>query len=185
MEAVLKHASVVVQIQSDIVNRAQEGDHEAFEVLYCEHVDRVYVLCLRLSGSADRADELTQETFVRAWQVLGTFRGESQFSSWLRRLAVNVVLADMRTERRRYARLFTTSVLHLYDRPESDSHPGQRMDLEDSISSLPPQARMVFVLHDVEGYRHEEITEQMGIPVGTSKAQLHRARSILKEVLCS
>jgi RNA polymerase sigma-70 factor (ECF subfamily) len=146
-------------------------------------VGRIYALCLRTCGDASRAEELTQDVFVRTWQVIGSFRGESAFSSWLHRVAVNVVLTDFRAEKRRTARVAGTDDLEPFDDAERLSEPGVAIDLENAIGKLPPQARITFVLHDIEGYRHEEIAEQMGIAVGTSKAQLHRARKLLREVL--
>lgn len=165
------------------VQRAQRGDRGAFEELYREHVGRVYAVCLRICADTARAEELTQDVFVRTWQMLPTFRGESAFSSWLHRLAVNVVLVDFRSQRRRTARVHTSDDLEQYDAPEHASAPGSSIDLEDAIRTLPPQARTIFVLHDVEGYKHEEIAEQLELAVGTCKAQLHRARKLLKEVL--
>jgi RNA polymerase sigma-70 factor (ECF subfamily) len=132
---------------------------------------------------SSRAEELTQDVFVRAWQMLHTFRGESAFSSWLHRVAINVVLADIRSAKRRTARIAVVDDGSLEDAEERVSIAGSGIDLEHAVASLPPQARTVFVLHDIEGYRHEEIAVMMGIATGTSKAQLHRARKLLKEVL--
>ncbi|HWP81710.1 MAG TPA: RNA polymerase sigma factor [Bacteroidota bacterium] len=163
--------------------KAQNGSHDAFEELYRIHVGRVYALCLRLSRETSRAEELTQDVFVRAWQMLHTFRGESAFSSWLHRLAVNVVLTDIRSARRRTTRVSLADDETLEDFELSVTPPGTGVDLERAIGELPTQARAVFVLHDIEGYRHEEIGKLMSIAVGTSKAQLHRARKLLKEML--
>lgn len=115
--------------------------------------------------------------------MIGSFRGESAFSSWLHRVAINVVLVDIRSTRRREARVLPTDDLTMYDDAENVAAPGEALDLENAIASLPPQARTIFVLHDIEGYRHEEIAELLGLAVGTCKAQLHRARMLLKEVL--
>ena len=161
----------------------QGGDRRAFEQLYRLHVGRVYALCLRIAADSGRAEELTQDVFVRVWEMIGSFRGESAFSSWLHRVTVNVVLVDIRSSRRRSARVFATDDLSAYDTTETESQPGTAVDLEAAIASLPPQARTTFVLHDIEGYRHEEIAELMGLATGTSKAQLHRARKLLKEAL--
>jgi RNA polymerase sigma-70 factor (ECF subfamily) len=147
------------------------------------HVGRVYALCLRIAADSGRAEELTQDVFVRVWEMIGSFRGESAFSSWLHRVTVNAVLVDIRSSRRRSARVFVTDDLTAYDTTETDSPPGTALDLESAIASLPPQARMIFVLHDIEGYRHEEIANLMNLAPGTCKAQLHRARKLLKEVL--
>ncbi|MCI0707885.1 MAG: RNA polymerase sigma factor [Ignavibacteriae bacterium] len=162
---------------------AQSGNREAFEQIYREHVGRVYAVCIRICGDRVRAEELTQDVFVRTWQMLPTFRGESAFSSWLHRLAVNVVLVDYRAQRRRTSRVYTAENLEQYDSPETASAPGDAIDLEDAVRQLPPQARAIFILHDIEGYKHEEIAEQLELAVGTCKAQLHRARKLLKEVL--
>lgn len=169
--------------EHDLVARARAGDTAAFECLYRAHVGRVYAICLRMVGDAGRAEVLTQDTFVRAWQTLGGFRGESAFGSWLYRVAVNVVLVDLRGARRRTARVAVTDDLEAFDRPAAAPAAEAAMDLEAAVAALPPQARAVLVLHDVEGYRHDEIAAQMGIAPGTSKAHLHRARQLLREVL--
>jgi RNA polymerase sigma-70 factor (ECF subfamily) len=167
----------------DLIRRAQNGDRAAFEQLYRKYSGRVYAVCLRISANAAHAEELTQEAFVRAWQMLATFRGESDFFSWLYRLAVNVVFSDMRSKRRRVSRVMTTDNLSMYDQKSNAGIDGATIDLEKAIAALPKQARAVFVLHDVEGYRHEEIAEMMKLSVGTCKSQLHRARRILREAL--
>jgi RNA polymerase sigma-70 factor (ECF subfamily) len=163
---------------------ARSGDDLAFERLYRQHVGRVYALALRLCGSAAEADSLTQDTFVRAWERLATFRGESTFGTWLHRLAVNVILGDRRTEWRRNHRITASGdLLELQVAESRTPQPGIRLDLEAAIAALPAGARTVFVLHDVEGYEHAEIAELSGIAVGTSKAQLFRARRLLREAL--
>ncbi|HEU4463905.1 MAG TPA: sigma-70 family RNA polymerase sigma factor [Gemmatimonadota bacterium] len=166
---------------SDLVRRAQAGDRAAFKRLYEDHVGRVYALCLRLTGDSEDAMERTQDVFVRAWGKLGSFRGEAAFATWLHRLAVNVVLTDRRATGRRDRRTDAAAVMG----PRSEPAPraGLAVDLERAIAALPPGARAVFVLYDVEGYRHEEIAEMTGIAAGTSKAQLHRARKLLREAL--
>lgn len=167
----------------DVVRRAQAGDSSAFESLYREHSPRVYALCLRLSGgSTVDASELLQDVFVRAWRGLRNFRGESAFSSWLHRLTVNAMLERVRSEKRRTAR-----VLFMED-PGADlvtveSQPDTQMDLESAIAALPEGARIVFVLHEIEGYQHAEIAERLGVAEGTVKAQLHRARKLLMKAL--
>ena len=167
----------------ETVRLAQQGDVAAFERLYRENVDRIYALCLRMSGDAAKAQELAQDVFVRAWQKLNGFEGKSAFSTWLHRLAVNVVLGNRRAEGIRIARVFGTDDLEAYETPIRPADPGQALDLERAVATLPPGARTVFVLHDVEGYKHEEIAELHGIAVGTCKAQLHRARRLLREAL--
>lgn len=168
----------------DLIHRAQQGDQAAFEALYRAHVGRVYALCLRLTADRVRAEELTQDAFVRAWERLASFRGESAFSSWLYRLTVNVVFLGERAGRRRALRVFTTADPAALERPgDTPGTAAIQLDLERAIAALPPGAREVFVLHDVEGYRHHEIAELTGIAVGTSKAQLFRARRLLREAL--
>ena len=166
-----------------MVRRAQAGDQAAFEGLYRESVGRVYALCLRLTGSAADAEERTQDVFVRAWQRLGSFRGESALSSWLHRLAVNVVLAERRATRRREQRVQPAENPAALERSTGTATAGLGIDLERAIAALPEGAREVFVLHDIEGYRHQEIAALAGIAEGTSKAQLFRARRLLREML--
>ncbi len=168
---------------TEIIRQAQLGSRFAFERLYREHAGRIYALCLRMAADMQRAEELTQEVFIRTWGAIGTFRGECPFSAWLHRLAVNVVLVDFRTNRRRSARVMSSGNPEQYEKVHSHAHPGAAIDLEEAIASLPPQARAIFVLHDVEGFTHEEIAKSMELAVGTSKAQLHRARKLLREVL--
>ena len=167
----------------DLVRRAQAGDHDAFHVLYREHAGRVYAVCLRLSADAARAEELTQDVFVRAWQHLATFRGESAFSTWLHRLAVNTVLMERRTAGRRERRVITTDDVLVYEPSGRAPAAGLTIDLERAIAQLPHGAREVFLLYDVEGYRHAEIAALLGIAEGTSKAQLFRARRLLRAAL--
>ena len=171
--------------ESGLVERAVSGDVEAFEELYRVNVGRVYAPCLRMAGDPTLAEELAQEAFVRAWQKLGSFRGASAFSTWLHRVTVNVVLGHRRSATRREARVF--AVGDDLPRDVAGRQPGtaESIDLERAISSLPDGARVVFILHDVEGFRHREISRLMGIAVGTSKAQLHRARKLLRKALTS
>ena len=168
---------------NDLISAAQLGDEAAFRSLYELSVDRVYALCLRLAADPGLAEELTQDVFVRAWEKLRSFRGESAFSTWLHRLTVNVVLTEKRTRGRREKRIFPAGELEDLERPRSTPAPGTRLDLEQAIAALPAGARAVFVLHDIEGYQHEEIAEMSGLAAGTSKAQLFRARRLLREML--
>ena len=164
------------------VARAAAGDADAFRVLYQGHVGRVHAVCLRLTAEPAAAEELTQEVFVQAWRGLASFRGDSSFGTWLHRLAVNVTLMHLRAARRRDRRLPLWA--DPPDAPVPGHHdPGQRMDLERAIASLPEGCRTVFVLHDVEGWRHEEIAERLQLAVGTCKAHLFRARRLLREKL--
>ena len=167
------------------VQRAQDGEVGAFEELYRLHAGRVYALCLRMSGNAQEAEELAQEAFVRAWEKLPTFGGRSAFSSWLHRLTVNVVLGRWRSRGRRRERVVAIHEAGSVRDPQHEPKPRLAVDLERAIGGLPKGARTVFVLHDVEGYRHREIAELTGLAVGTCKAQLHRARRLLREVLKS
>ena len=166
-----------------LVARACDGDEVAFEALYRGNVGRVYGLCLRMLGEQVAAEELTQDVFVRAWQKLKLFRGDSAFSTWLHRLAVNVVLQHLRTRKRREARVKLTDDVTRLAGSTKPAPVGKRMDLEKALATLPDGARTVFVLHDIEGYKHAEIADMTGTAVGTSKAQLHRARKLLREVL--
>jgi len=169
------------------VARAAAGDRSAFERVYREHVNRVFSLCARMVSDRARAEELTQDVFVRAWEKLHLFRGESSFGTWLHRLTVNVVLNARKVEGRQRSR---------YEENDDDAGmdslpgvvgmplaPGDLLDLEEAITKLPPGARRVFVLHDVEGYKHEEIAEMLGVTSGATKAQLHRARLLLRQAL--
>ena len=168
---------------NDLVQQAQRGEIAAFEALYRAHLGRVYGLCLRLAGDAGKAEELTQDVFVRVWEKLSTFRGESAFSTWLQRLAVNLACDRVRSESRRSAWILSAGDLAPYDRGHRDPALPERLDLEKAIALLPAGARAAFVLHDIEGYRHEEIAKLTGMAQGTSKSQLHRARRFLREVL--
>ncbi len=167
------------------VQSARAGDRAAYERLYRVHVGRVHALCLRLSGERTKASELTQDAFVRAWQKLSLLESDAAFASWLYRLTVNMVLMRLRRDKKWSAREAGSDVLEAVEpvRGRRDDGAGTRVDLERAIAALPAQARVVFVLHDVEGYRHEEIANHMSIAVGTSKAQLHRARRLLREEL--
>jgi len=173
----------VTHDRGDAVQRARAGDLDAFEELYRATVGRVHGLCLRMCRDPQLAEELTQESYIRAWQNLATFRGDSRFSTWLHRITVNVVLGHFRSSLRR---------LELADADDGDAvetvaptAPGLAFDLERAIAGLPTGARTVFVLHDVEGYTHDEIARLAGVAVGTSKAQLSRARSLLRRALSS
>jgi RNA polymerase sigma-70 factor (ECF subfamily) len=160
---------------------AASGDAHAFERLYRGHLSRIHSLVRRML-SDDEADEVAQDIFVRAWQKLGTFRGESAFGTWLHRLAINVILGrreTLGTRRRRYVE--GDAMLDLV--PGRRAAPETAMDMETAIALLPDGARQVFVLHDIEGYRHEEIGRMLGLAAGTSKSQLHRARLALRRYL--
>ncbi len=167
------------------VEQAQAGDVGAFEALYRSHVGRVHALCLRMCGDPREAEELTQDAFVRAWEKLDSFRGASAFSSWLHRLTVNVVLGSWRARGRHRERVVSIADVQDAADPEHEPKPRLALDLESAIAALPAGARTVFVLHDVEGYRHRDVAEMTGLAVGTSKTQLHRARRLLRKALTS
>lgn len=166
-----------------MVAAAAGGDEAAFEQIYRTHVGRIYALVTRLADNPSHADQLTQDVFVRTWERLASFRGESSFATWLHRLAVNVVLTDRRSAWRRTRRVSPEGDLIDLEPEARPATPGLRLDLDWAIAGLPPGARTVFVLHDVEGYEHAEIAALAGIAVGTSKAQLFRARRLLREAL--
>jgi len=167
----------------ELVRRAQAGDERAFEGVYRQTADRMFALCLRMSGDGEEAVELVQDVFVRAWERLGSFRGESLFTTWLHRLAVNLILQDRRSKGRRRAREVTAPDLEHFGRTARRSMPGTRVDLERAIAALPDKARRVLVLRDVEGYKYAEIAHMTGVSLGTVKAQIHRARGLIKEKL--
>ena len=167
-----------------LIRRAQAGDVDAFEILYSEHSPRIYALCLRLmAGDTSEATELLQDVFIKAWRRLDTFRGDSAFTSWLHRLTVNTMLENTRSEGRRTARVLPMEDTSRLTGAARASGIELKMDMESAIASLPKGARLAFVLHDVEGYQHQEIAEQLSVTVGTVKAQLHRARRLLRERL--
>jgi RNA polymerase sigma-70 factor (ECF subfamily) len=168
-----------------LVRAAQQGDLLAFERLYRDNERKVFGLCFRLSSDPALAEELTQEVFVRAWRKLSSFRGESAFSSWLYPLTVNVALSERRSRQRRNARIVATEDPASLERAPRTPAPEAGFDLEKAMASLPPGARAVFVLHDVEGRTHEEIAAMLHLAPGTSKAQLFRARRLLREALGS
>lgn len=159
---------------------AAAGDAHAFGRLYRDHAARIHSLARRMAGD-DQADELTQDVFVRAWEKLRTFRGESAFGTWLHRLAVNLILAKRAQTARRRGREAGDEALEWT--AGRSATPELAMDFETAVQRLPEGAKQVFVLFDVEGYRHEEIAALLEISVGTSKSQLHRARMILREHL--
>ena len=165
-----------------LVRRALAGEVAAFEQLYRRHAGRVHGAILRLVGrDRARAEELTQDAFVQAWRKLGSFRFESTFATWLHRLGVNIALMDLRIRRDEDA--MDDEALHAAAGGEVPFCAAERGDLERAVAALPTRARAVLVLHDVEGYKHEEISAELGMAVGSSKAQLHRARGLLRRAL--
>ena len=176
--------------ESEAIERARQGDADAFEALYDLHKRRVYSLCLRMTANAAEAEDLTQEAFLQLFRKIGTFRGESAFSTWLHRMAVNVVLMRLRKK--------NLPVVPLDDPLESEEEsskkelggPDQklagsvdRMQIQRAVEALPPGYRTIFVLHDMEGYEHNEIATLVGCSIGNSKSQLHKARMKLRDLL--
>jgi RNA polymerase sigma-70 factor (ECF subfamily) len=170
-----------------LVALAARGDVSAFEQLYTKCAGRVYAVCVRMTGDPQRAREYTHDAFVRAWERLSTFRGEASFETWMHRLTVNVVLTATRGERRRAARFVATPDEPAAETDMALSTPAPdvetRVDLERAIAALPPRAREVFVLHDVEGYRHEEIADRLDLEASSVRANLHRARRLIMRML--
>lgn len=170
-----------VESGADLVARACGGDVSAFESLYREHVGRVYGLCLRMTGQPDMAEDLAQDTFINAWRSLPGYEGRSSFSTWLHRIAVNAVLAQRRRPQGRNEVSLTDETGEQMDfamEPAMDD--ATPIDLERAIAALPPGARDIVVLHGIYGYSHEEAAGMLGLAVGTCKAQLHRARRLMR-----
>jgi RNA polymerase sigma-70 factor (ECF subfamily) len=179
------------RLQAEILERAQAGDHQAFAQLYTLHKRRIYSLCLNMVGSVAEAEDLTQEAFLQFLRKIGTFRGESALSTWLHRLAVNVVLMHLRKKG-----LQLTSLDEVME-STPDQRPGRsfgasdltltgaidRLALKRAIDDLPPGYRLAFVLHDIEGYEHNEIAALLDCSIGNSKSQLHKARLKLRDAL--
>ena len=169
-----------------LVERARRGNVDAFEQLYRLHAGRVYALCLRLAADPVVARELTQDTFVKAWEALPRFRADASLTTWLHRIAVNALLERRRGEKRRSARVSLADdedaaemIVGVVAAPDVAT----AIDLERAVGALPPGVRRAFVLHDVEGYTHEEIAAMTGLAAGTLRAQLHRARQLLMRAL--
>jgi RNA polymerase sigma-70 factor (ECF subfamily) len=163
------------------IRQAQQADARAFESLYRLHVDKVYGLCLRMTGNVSEAEDCTQEAFILAWDKLTKFRGDSAFSTWLHRIAVNAVLGRIRKSKRERDRI--QAVADTQPARVTTGDTGEMRDLAAAVDRLPEGARHVFVLHGVYGYSHDEAAEMLGIASGTSKAQMHRARRLLAQQL--
>lgn len=178
--------------EAEAIRLAQQGNASAFERLYRLHNRRVYSLCLRMVGNTAEAEDLTQEAFLQLFRKIATFRGESAFSTWLHRLAVNVVLMKLRKKSGT-----ETSLDEMTEPDEESGGPRRdfgtpdlrlsgsidRVNLQRAVEQLPPGYKAVFVLHDVQGYEHNEIAEIMQCSIGNSKSQLHKARMRLRELL--
>jgi RNA polymerase sigma-70 factor, ECF subfamily len=166
----------------EVVHRAQQGDVDAFESIYRASAPAVYALCRRMTSDEREARDLVQDVFVRAWERLTTFRGQSSLATWLHRLAVNVVLEHLRTTKRDATRLIDGDDSTIRGHaPDTDAN--TRLDLDTALTKLPGGARIVFLLHDVEGYSHDEIAQMTGIAAGTARTQLWRARRALMRLL--
>jgi len=167
----------------ELVNRARDGDQLAFRALYDRNVDRVFRLCFRMVGDEGLAREYTQDAFVRIWERLHQFRGDSAFSTWLHSIAVSVVLNGIRKSDRHRKRERSLEDAGFVAGKEVRCEPGVKDRLEDAVDGLPEIYRTVFLMYDLEGFRHSEIAEVLGVAVGTSKARLHRARELLRGAL--
>ncbi len=177
--------------EAEAIERAKQGDAEAFQALYDRHKRRVYSLCLRMTANTAEAEDLTQEAFLQLYRKIATFRGESAFSTWLHRLSVNVVLMHLRKKGLPVVSLEETTQAGEDDSPKKDfgaddvalSGSIDRLQLQRAVADLPPGYRTIFVLHDVEGYEHNEIADIVGCSIGNSKSQLHKARMKLRDLL--
>jgi RNA polymerase sigma-70 factor (ECF subfamily) len=178
-------------VEADLIERAKHGDAQAFQSLYDKHKRRVYSLCLRMTSNTAEAEDLTQEAFLQLYRKIGTFRGESAFSTWLHRLSVNVVLMHLRKKSLPVVSLEETTQPGEEDTPKKDfgaedlalAGSIDRLQLQKAVDDLPPGYRTIFVLHDVEGYEHNEIATIVGCSIGNSKSQLHKARMKLRDLL--
>jgi RNA polymerase sigma-70 factor, ECF subfamily len=178
-------------IEADLIERAKLGDAQAFQALYDKHKRRVYSLCLRMTANTAEAEDLTQEAFLQLYRKIATFRGESAFSTWLHRLSVNVVLMHLRKKSLPVVSLEETTQGGEEDTPKKDfgaedlalAGSIDRLQLQRAVDDLPPGYRTIFVLHDVEGYEHNEIASIVGCSIGNSKSQLHKARMKLRDLL--
>lgn len=166
-----------------LIERARQADSKAFEELYRRNVDKVYGLCLRMTGNVGEAEDCAQEAFIQAWRQLEKFRGDSAFSTWLHRIAVNTVLGRMRKSKRESDRIQAVKEQAETLPPAAAADTGELRDLAEAVDRLPEGARHVFVLNAIYGYSHDEASNMLGIAVGTSKAQLHRARRMLSQQL--
>jgi len=178
-------------IEAELIERAKLGDAQAFQALYDKHKRRVYSLCLRMTANTAEAEDLTQEAFLQLYRKIATFRGESAFSTWLHRLSVNVVLMHLRKKSLPSVSLEETTQGGDEDTPKKDfgaedlalAGSIDRLQLQKAVDDLPPGYRTIFVLHDVEGYEHNEIATLVGCSIGNSKSQLHKARMKLRDLL--
>jgi RNA polymerase sigma-70 factor, ECF subfamily len=168
---------------AQVIERARSGDVDAFEMVYRAHATAIHALCLRMSGDRAVARDLVQDVFVRAWERLPSFRGQSSLATWLHRLAVNVVLEKWRSAKRDALRMIDDPDGVAFDAPMVQTDLDSAMEIEGAMARLPAGARAVFVLHEIEGYSHEEIAVMTGIAPGTARTQLFRARRALAKML--
>lgn len=164
-----------------LIKQAQRADARAFEALYKMHIDRVYGICLRMTGNVSEAEDCAQDAFIQAWNKMDRFRGDSAFSTWLHRIAVNSVLSRIRKAKREQDRITAVSDTGVATVTTGDT--GELRDLSEAVDRLPEGARNVFVLHAIYGYSHDETGQMLGIATGTSKAQLHRAKRLMAQQL--
>jgi len=177
--------------KAELIARAQRGEEKAFEAIFHQHKQHVYSVCLRMTGNAAEAEELTQEAFLQAFRKIQTFRGESAFSTWLHRLSVNTVLMRLRKKTISETPLEESANGEEFDEPQREfgapdpmlTGSIDRMDLERALAQLAPGYKRAFVLHDVQGYQHNEIAAMLGLSIGGSKSQLHKARAKLRKLL--
>jgi RNA polymerase sigma-70 factor (ECF subfamily) len=164
-----------------LIRQAKRSDARAFEALYKLHIGKVYGICLRMTGNVSEAEDCAQEAFIQAWNKMDKFRGDSAFSTWLHRIAVNTVLGRIRKSKREQDRI--QAVTDTAPPTVETADTGELRDLSEAVDRLPQGARNVFVLHAIYGYSHDEAGEMLGIAAGTSKAQLHRAKRLLAQQL--
>jgi RNA polymerase sigma-70 factor, ECF subfamily len=183
MEISQRAAVKLEEASLDLVTQAKSGDHDAFAEIYRIHVGRVYGICLRIFGDHLRAEEATQKVFVRLWMKLHLFRGESSFGSWLHRIALNVALNELKASASMAIQRSSLDDFQVETLTQENCSREIQMDLEKAIAALPTGARVVFVLHEIEGLNHKDIADKLGLANGTSKAQLSRARKLLRGAL--
>ena len=177
------HANVVFgnKSENELISKAKKGDKQAFRSLYDEHIGRVYALCYRLTGEKGMAEDASQEVFIQLWKKLDNFDGQSQFSTWLHSVTANITISYMRKQKGWVQRMFNLESSGISDMPAEGN--STDVDLEALVIRLPERARMVFVLHALEGYRHEDIADMLNMAVGSSKAQFFRAKQLLKNFM--
>ncbi|MBS1492480.1 MAG: RNA polymerase sigma factor [Bacteroidetes bacterium] len=165
---------------TELINECKQGSTTAFKTLYDKYSGRIYSLALRMCGSNDIADDLTQDVFIKVWESISSFKGDSAFYSWLHRICINCFLMKLRTDKnyeKKIGESFNNSLMIAYTNDDFS------LDMEKAIQKLPSQAKLIFILFEIEGYKHKEISQMLNIEEGTSKAHLHKARKILREEL--